>query len=232
MVKIIKNIRKIQLITMIALITSILTFSHQISPAKCLPAESMWIEPTTIELNATIPVGYRFNVTIYANISVASYSWQIYLTYNKEHLNATGCWYSAGSKSEWAGTNPTMPITPSYGSHNTTHNYVLFGETLLGAVETPPGSYSLAIVEFEVIAVPPEGEAYQSELRLDIPGTFYSYILDPDLNEIPLNFRGTTYVIDEFSALMFLMLMLLASFYAVLLRKKWSKIDTACQSQS
>jgi hypothetical protein len=226
MVRTIKKVGKIQLIAIIALATSILTFSHQTSPARCLPANSMWIEPTTIELNATTPVGYRFNVTIYANLSVASYAWQFFLTYNKEHLNATGCWYSAGEKSQWAGTRPTSPQTPRNGSHNATHNYVLFGESLSGVVETPPGSYSLAIVEFEVISV-----EQVSQIRLDVKGVFDSYILDPDLNEIqPLNFGGTT-VIDEFSTLMFLMSMLFASFCAVLLRKKWSKIDTAYYSQ-
>jgi len=226
MVRTIKKVEKIQLIAILALATIILTFSQQTSPARCLPADSMWIEPTTIVLNATTPVGYRFNVTIYANISVASYAWQFFLTYNKEHLNATGCWYSAGSKSEWAGTRPTSPQEPRYESHNATHNYILFGESLQGIVETPPGEYSLAIVEFEVLSV-----EQVSQIRLDVKGVFDSYILDPELEEIqPLNFGGTT-VIDEFSALMFLMSMLFASFCAVLLRKKLSKNNTACHSQ-
>jgi len=220
-------IKKIKvIIATITLIISILTLSQQTIPAKCLPANSMWIEPTTIQLNETTPVGYRFNVTIYANISVASYAWEFYLTYNKAHLNVTGCWYSAGEKSQWAGTRPTSPQTPSYGTHNATHNYVLFAESLQGIVETPPGKYSLAIVEFEVISV-----EQVSQIRLDVKGVFDSYILDPDLNEIqPLNFGGTT-VIDEFSTLMFLMSMLFASFCAVLLRKKWSKNNKAYPSQ-
>jgi hypothetical protein len=161
---------------------------------KGLPANSMWIEPTTLSFNSTTaPVGYRFNVTIYANLSVASYAWQFFLTYNKEHLNATGCWYSAGAKSQWAGTRPTSPQTPSYGTHNATHNYVLFAETLQGDVQTPPGSYSLAIIEFQIIAQPGQGQTYQSQLRLDITGAFNSYVLDVDLNEIPLNFGGASY---------------------------------------
>jgi hypothetical protein len=126
-------IKKIKvIIATITLIISILTLSQQTIPAKCLPANSMWIEPTTIQLNETTPVGYRFNVTIYANISVASYAWQFYLTYNKAHLNVTGCWYSKGDKSEWAGTRPTSPQQPSYGTHNATHNYVFFAESLQG----------------------------------------------------------------------------------------------------
>jgi hypothetical protein len=228
-------IKKIKvIIATITLIISILTLSQQTIPAKCLPANSMWIEPTTIQLNETTPVGYRFNVTIYANLSVASYAWQFYLTYNKAHLNVTGCWYSKGDKSEWAGTRPTSSVQPSYGTHNATHNYAFFGESLQGVVETPPGSYSLAIVQFEVVSVPPEGQIYQSELRLDIPGPFNSYVLDPDLNEIqPLNFGGTTYtIIPEFSAPMLLMLMLLASLCTILLRKKWLKNNAAYHSQN
>jgi hypothetical protein len=186
----------------------------------------MWTEPKDVLLDSTTPVGYRFNITVYANISVPSYAWQFYLTYNKAHLNATGCWYSAGPKSQWAGTNPTYPQIPDYGSHNATHNYVLFAEALLGEYETPPGNYSLAIVEFEVIAVPPQGQTYKSELRLDISGIFDSRILDPDISPIqPLNFGGTIYMIDEFSALMLLIVLLLASICMVLLKKKWFKTD-------
>ncbi|MEM2567344.1 MAG: hypothetical protein QXH20_02590 [Candidatus Bathyarchaeia archaeon] len=195
----------------------------QIRPVKGLPADSMWTEPDTITLEATTPIGFKFNITVYANLSVPTYTWQMYLIYNKAHLNATGCWYSAGAKSEWAGTRPTAPQTPSYGSHNTTHNYVLFGESLLGAAETPPGSYSLAFVEFEVIAVPPEGQVYQSQIRLDIVGVFNSFILDTDLNEIPLNFAGTTYTIDEFIVTMLLTALILTTASAVLLKNKLLK---------
>jgi hypothetical protein len=117
----------------ITLTTTTLTLKTQTEKANCLPANSMWTEPQTLSFNTTTtPIGYKFNITIYANLSVASYAWQIYLTYNKNHLQATGCWYSKGSKSEWAGTRPTSPQTPSYGSHNATHNYVLFAEIPAG----------------------------------------------------------------------------------------------------
>jgi len=159
------------------------------------PANSMWTQPENLTFTTTTtPIGYKFNLTIYATLDVPSYAWQFYLTYNNAHLNATGCWYSAGAKSEWAGTRSTSPQTPSYGTHNETHNYILFAESLQGLVETPPGTYSLAIVEFEVISVPPEGETYQSQIRLDIPGAFNTYVLDAELEEItPLTFQGTTY---------------------------------------
>jgi hypothetical protein len=185
------------LLATLILSISLQTFQN-LTSVKGLPANSMWIEPQTLSFNSTTtPDGFRFNVTVYANLSVSSYAWQFYLTYNKNHLQATGCWYSKGSKSEWAGTRPTSPQTPSYGTHNATHNYVLFAESLQGVVETPPGTYSLAIVEFEVVAVPPEGQTFQSELRLDIPGAFSSCILDPDLNEIPLNYGRATYTITS-----------------------------------
>jgi thermitase len=159
------------------------------------PQNSMWIEPPILTFNtATTPVGYIFNVTIYTSLNVPSYAWQMYLTYNKNHLKATGCWYSAGTKSQWAGANPTSPVSPVFGDHNATHNYVFFGEALQGVVETPPGTYSLAVIEFQITAAPPPGQTFQSELRLDIPGTFESYILDVDFNEIPLVFRGSVYV--------------------------------------
>jgi hypothetical protein len=98
---------------------------------------------------------------------------------------------------------------------------VLFAESLQGVVETPPGSYSLAIVQFEVVSVPPEGQIYQSELRLDISGAFSSTVLDPDLNDIPLNFGGTTYtMIPELPPLILLTLTLTAPIIAAWLKKK------------
>jgi len=192
----IKNFNKtastITIIITIVFTTALITSS---GPVKSLPANSMWIEPSVLEFETTTtPVGYRFSITIYTNLSVPSYAWQIYLTYNKNHLNATGCWYTAGSKSQWAGTNPTTPLKPSYGSHNETLNYVLFGESLQGEVETPPGTYTLAIVQFEITASPPLGQILQSQIRLDIKtATRKSRILDPDLKEIPLSFGGATY---------------------------------------
>ncbi|MEM2202344.1 MAG: cohesin domain-containing protein [Candidatus Bathyarchaeia archaeon] len=163
-----------------------------------MPANSIWIEPFTLSFNtATTPVGFRFNVTIYTNLSVSTYAWQIYLTYNKNHLAATGCWYSLGAKSQWAGTNPTSPLTPQYGSHNATHNYVLFGESLQGQVSTPPGVYTLAIIQFEITSTPPPGQTYQSELRLDIASetspALRTKILDSARKTITLNYGGTTY---------------------------------------
>ncbi|MBS7636077.1 PKD domain-containing protein [Candidatus Bathyarchaeota archaeon] len=162
-------------------------------------ANTMWIEPSTIALNpSSAPVGYKFNVTVYVSLNVPSYCWQMYLTYNKNHLQATGfCLYSAGPKSEWAGNRPTSPAGPSYGSHNATHNYVLFGEALVGEAETPPGTYSLAIVEFEIVNVPQPGQTFESQIRLDVPGLFESFVLDADLNEIPLNFIGATFKYGE-----------------------------------
>jgi hypothetical protein len=155
----------------------------------------MWIEPSTLSFNTTTtPVGSRFNITVYANISVPSYAWQYFIVYNAEHLkNATGTWYSAGSKSEWAGTNPTSPLSTKYGVYNATHDWICLGESLQGSSEVPAGSYSLAIIEFEIGSAPPEGEIYESQISLDIIGDFNSYVLDLDLNEIPLNFGNAAY---------------------------------------
>jgi hypothetical protein len=212
--------KNLKIPTVIAMLLSIMLVT-MINHAYSLPANSMWTEPEEISLTSDTPIGHRFNITVYASLNVPSYAWQFYLTYNNAHLNATGCWYSAGAKSEWAGTRSTSPQTPSYGTHNETHNYILFAESLQGLVETPPGTYSLAIVEFEVISVPPEGETYQSQIRLDIPGAFNTYVLDAELEEItPLTFQGTKYVINEFTLLTMLATLSAASICILLLRRK------------
>jgi hypothetical protein len=175
-------------------LVAISTFPVTLKTVHCLPADSMWIEPSTLSFNTTTtPVGSRFNITVYANISVPSYAWQIFIVYNAEHLNYTRFWYSAGSKSEWAGTKPTSPIPPASGDYNGTHKFFCLGESLQGPNEVPAGSYSLAIIEFEIISAPPEREIYESQISLDIIGDFNSYVLDPDLWEIPLNFGNAAY---------------------------------------
>ncbi|MEM2202345.1 MAG: hypothetical protein QXD73_06295 [Candidatus Bathyarchaeia archaeon] len=222
---------KINAKTMPILLISLLSsaiLAYQVKPAGCLPANSMWIEPALISLNSTTPVGFRFNVTIYTNLSVSTYAWQIYLTYNKNHLNVTGCWYSAGAKSQWAGTNPTSPLTPQYGSHNATHNYVLFGESLQGQVSTPPGVYTLAIIQFAVVAVPPGGQVYHSELRLNVPNeqnpVVVSKVLNyPERKSISLSFGGTVYIIDEFTLQMLLIFFTLSLICIFMLKRRGQK---------
>jgi len=167
-------------------------------------ANAMWIEPSTVDLSTdTVSVGYRFNVTVWINLTESSASWQFKLAYNKNHLNATGCGYTAGDKSQFFEDVTTIPLPPSFESLNTTHNYVLHAESTFLSPRDP-GYGSLAWIEFEVMTIPPEGETYTSKLAIVevYPDGTETYAQDPDGNKIVLNAFESIYTIPEFPELL------------------------------
>lgn len=172
------------------------TYSHS--------ANAMWLEPSII--NATgKPVGYRFNVTVWVNITVSCGAWQFKMIYNKAYLKAVTCVYTGtnGRISQFfekAGT-VNFPLSPMMNyPHNATHNYVLHGETWNPMIPNNPyasGVGSLSRVTFEVLAEPPEGQ--EITIKIDIstehhPPTSKTYVLDPEENEVPLNVYDCTYI--------------------------------------
>ena len=202
-----------KIINIVVLVTLVLLMVSRVFaavPEEPHPGDAMWVEPSTIDLSTdTVSVGYRFNVTIWINLTVASASWQFKLAYNKNHLNATGCGYTAGDKSDFFKDINTVSLEPSFGTLNTTHNYVLHGEVAFTS-QRDPGYGSLAWVEFEVMTVPPEGETYTSKLAMVevYPDGTETYAQDPEQNKIPLNVYESTYIIPEFSGFLFFVLVI------------------------
>ena len=163
-------------------------------------ANSMWIQPSTVELSmATVSVGYRFTVTVWINLTETSATWEFKMLYNANYLNATGCGYTGtlGMKSQFFENVTTSPVSPIFGTVNSTHNYVLHGEIggLLGPYRNA-GYGSLSWVEFEVIAVPEEGQTFTSMFDIS---TFYpdvTYAQYPNHDYIPLTVFDSTYRIS------------------------------------
>ncbi|MDH5451706.1 MAG: hypothetical protein OEX77_12580, partial [Candidatus Bathyarchaeota archaeon] len=96
------------LLVIVLTLTIIVAQFHTISPAYAdVPDEShaanaMWIEPSAIDLSTdTVSVGYKFNITVWLNLTVACAAWQFKIGYNINHLTATGCAYTAGMKSQF-----------------------------------------------------------------------------------------------------------------------------------
>lgn len=148
-------------------------------PTEPCPADSMWIDPPTIPLNT---VGYKFNVTVWLNLTVHSAVWQFRMIYNKQELNAQRCDYTADGKSQFFENISTLPVSPMFGSYNATHDYVMHGESTLSS-HRAPGYGSLAWVEFEVLVIPLGGEKI-----LDISTEYPvdTYALDEVGSKIPL----------------------------------------------
>jgi len=150
------------------------------------PAEAMWIEPSELSFYTnTTYVGQKFNVTLWVNLTVDSYSWQFHLEFNTTQLNATRSAYTAGtppgSMSDWAthrtgGT--TVPVVPNIDN---VVGFVEYGESCSGAYYVPgPVVGSLAWVEFEILTEPMEG-TLTSQFDIDNIDTFF---LNFDLDDI------------------------------------------------
>jgi hypothetical protein len=177
--------------------TQIVLIVHADTPAEPHAADAIWVEPLLIDLSTPpVSVGYKFNVTVFINLTVSSASWEFRLAYNKNHLNATRAGYTAGDKSDFFRNLVTLPLSPTFGAINATHNSVLSAESWMMGPTRSPGYGSLSWVEFQVMTVPPSGETYMSMIALsDVypEGSQETYVQQPDGTKVALNAYSSTY---------------------------------------
>jgi hypothetical protein len=166
------------------------------TPTEPHAGDAMWTEPSLIDLStATVSVGYKFNVTVWINLTLASASWQFVLAYDNSQLNATRAGYTAGTHSDFFNGLANVGLSPSFYVYNATHNAVLCAETLMLAIRDP-GYGSLEWVEFQVMSVPPSGQTFTSMIGMtDVypGGSGDTYAQDPVGNKIAVNAFATTY---------------------------------------
>lgn len=169
-------------------------------PTEPHNADAMWIEPSseslTVDLQYT--VGYRFEVTVCINLTFTCSGWQFKMLYDKSHLNATGCGYTADNRSQFFEDEniTTIPVTPVFGSYNATHDYVMHSESWISGPMRTSGYGDLSWVEFEVLMVPPRGPYSELSSMLDI-STCYdadTYALD-DVGKHAISVYDSTYTI-------------------------------------
>jgi len=164
-----------------------------LKPASAGEQENaMWLEPEILSFDTTkTNVGDRFIVYVWLWVTSQNmYTWEFKLYYDTTQLKVTNCAYEPGPTSEWATHRTggaTSPVTPVIEE-----NYVLFAESIVGDYYVPAGTKAkLAKVEFEIIAAPSMGGQLTSLLSIDNVDT---YVLNPDLYEIPLTAKeGATY---------------------------------------
>jgi len=156
------------------------------APTKSFPANSMWVEPDVTLNTETTHVNDNFTVTIYANVtSVPGDSghgvgaWQFKIWYNNTQLKAWKCVYKVGTtpgQSEFFQDIPVATVSPSFGTFGGL-SYVLFGESwhgdpTSGPFATVPAACrtggGLAVITFQVLAVPPKGIGNKLTSSLDI----------------------------------------------------------------
>jgi len=172
---------------------------HAAIPTEAHAGDVMWTEPSLVSLStSTVSVGYKFNVTVWINLTESSAAWELKLVYDKTQLNATNTGYTAGDKSDFFKNITTLPLSPTFGSVNATHDFVLCAESWMMGPTRTPGYGSLEWVEFQVMAVPSAGQTLTSTIALsDVypEGTQETYAQQPDGTKIVLNAFSSTYTI-------------------------------------
>jgi len=136
------KILSISIVTML-LLSVIVPVLMANGPNEEHDADAMWLEPSSV---TATNVGDLFNITVWVNMSVASYSWQVMVLYDIAHVNVTRIGYTGtgGSKSEFFDGLGTAPVSPLveynsiYGSWSALH-----GESLQGSIERAAGYGSL-----------------------------------------------------------------------------------------
>lgn len=151
--------------------------------ASPLNSTRVYLDPSDyIFSTATVSVGYRFNVTVRVEEVTNLWCWQIKLYFSPSMLACI-----TASIPEDSPFN--FPIKPEPVIDNRS-GYVMLGATQLGDAPGINGSGKLCILEFEITAVPPEGEMYSCPLNINNDET---YLLDPDMKEIPATLEDGYY---------------------------------------
>jgi hypothetical protein len=202
----------------------ILTSSvYALEPTEPHNANAMWIEPSVIDISGAA-VGYKFNVTVWANSSLETKGWQFWIVYANQYINATRAGYTAGTKSEFMQDITTMPVLPSFKVNwNATHNRLDIGEAWLMGPYNQPGYGSLCWIEFEVVTEPPEDTPIN--IVLDIKWAYatmdppQTYLLYSDGSKKPLDVYNAV-VIPEFSMVLMFIALMSSTSLVILLRKK------------
>jgi len=144
-------------------------------PKQPHPANAMWIEDKDVPYwavnlttaNALHTIGYKFNITVWVNITsvespaVGIDTWQTKVYFNTAYLQAVRTNYTGPgfAKSQLFETLGCIPVTPEI---NNVAGYVYSGETCAPNIKAVPAAGSLMSIEFNVTAVPPKGSTLTS----------------------------------------------------------------------
>ncbi|RLI03228.1 hypothetical protein DRO30_01405, partial [Candidatus Bathyarchaeota archaeon] len=145
-------------------------------PIEHHPADAMWIEPSCIDLTG-YTTGQKFNVTVWLNVTEASYVWQFKIYFNNTYLNAIRAGYTAGLQREFFEGLTTISVEPQIDNDV---GYVLYGETLIGEGQRDPGYGSLAWIEFNVTDASILEQLVSGTSILEFDSN-WSYYMTPDL---------------------------------------------------
>ena len=211
------------LILMIVGYVYVLKVQAQSEPSEPHPANALWIEPSTMTIDiVTVDPGYKFNVTVWLNLTVDTFTWQVKVFFNNTYLNATQTGYTALATSDWATHRTggmTVPVTPTIDN---TNGFVLHGESCMGAYYVPAETVaSLIWIEFELKQEPPICQYLT--LNFSVPYGSDTFVLDSDIDTVTMDTIGdnSIHIIPEFpSETILLILTMLTTATVIAYRKR------------
>ena len=204
-------------------------------PSESHNANAMWIEPSTIDLNTGNPehtIGYKFNVTLYLNISESYdvFQYQIALKYNRTQLRATRAAFTQPPTSEFMqghASTALIQIDISFlGNGSVLATEALSGTDFINC--TLPTWGSLLWIEFEVMAEPPPGETMTSSINLSeqTPADNWVWTIEAEDLLTTEGAHDATYIIPEFPGIPLVVVFMGVAMVAILIATKLQSLST------
>lgn len=152
---------------------------------------AMWIDPPTLNFTTNGATGSKFNVTVYGNVNVTTFTYQCMLHFDPSQIVCDRAGYTATATSQFFAGHTTFPVPVVI---NNATGSVTSGETLLSPDSKASGDGSIMWVEFTIISAPPTNGTLSSTLYVD-PSTEFSFFLGPELDILVADTFNATYTL-------------------------------------
>jgi len=156
--------------------------------ASSLNCTKIYLDPSNYTFSATqVSIGYKFNVTVWCEDVSEVAGAQIHLDFNDSIINVTR-WFTVPESEGGFMPEPITalpnPPNPVYIHTGPGQGYIQIAVMKGGLPPTAPWGHNgkIAIIEFNITAVPPPEGILVSDLVIDNPST---YLLDPNSEGIP-----------------------------------------------
>jgi len=188
------------------------------------------IDPTPKTIAEGTPIYTLFTVTVWVADVTALAGAQIHLEFKRTILKMTQ-WYEPTSDTQYVfygRTTSALPPPPEFSYRNLTGSTEIgIAEISINLLPTPPeqpsfnGTGKICIFEFNITATPPPMLTSILSLHSSPGSGGYTFLLDPDINEIPVTLQDGLYqFIPEFAPLLALSVLTVSTAAILLLRRK------------
>jgi len=170
--------KKIKFLT--SLIVAILlsaTLLKMANPVYSTPSTVIHVVPSSL-IDTGIEPGQKITFTIKVTDVVDLYTWQIKIMFDPKVLECTEAYYPTDDIFAGKRTAPSSPII------NNDEGYVLYGNSLVGAVPGVSGDGKLCVLEFNVKS------RGSTSLTFVLTGPGRTFLMNSDLQEIPFTVEG------------------------------------------